>query len=386
MLPPGQAGGFRHRRTRRDQIPLYDGLTPQATNVTAADLPNFFKKNVFGLGGLRVQRTQRLPGAAGPGRSTRDSFGVPHIEAPNRDDVMYGIGFVTAEDRRSLMDTLRGPGRVAALDAPGLNPFQLAQTFQPFNPSQQTEDFLASQVDLRACRTRRGQRIVDDIDNYLAGRQRLPHAAGNTARPWNRNDVVAVAALIGAVFGKGGGDEARRSQLLSALQDRLGEREGEQVWNDLREQNDPETSVSIDGIHAHPPGPNQDGQRHDRRGQPRHDRGATASLWRRRRSRRPATRSWSGPSAPRPGIPFFVAGPQVGYFYPQRPVRDRRRTAAASTRGARRSPAPGPTWSSGAGRTTRGARPPRATTTSTSSSRSSVATTRTTASRASAGR
>ena len=92
-----------------------------------------------------------------------------------------------------------------------------------------------------------GQRIVDDVDNYLAGINDFRTLAGNTGRPWNRNDVVAVAALIGAVFGKGGGDEARRAQLLSALQDRLGERKGEQVWNDLREQNDPETSVSIDG-------------------------------------------------------------------------------------------------------------------------------------------
>ena len=59
--------------------------------------------------------------------------------------------------------------------------------------------------------------------------------------------MVAVAALIGAVFGKGGGDEARRAQLLSALQDRLGQHKGEQVWNDLREENDPETAVSLDG-------------------------------------------------------------------------------------------------------------------------------------------
>ena len=45
-----------------------------------------------------------------------------------------------------LMDTLRNPGRAAVIDAPGLNPFALAQSFQPFNPSQQTEDFLAQQV------------------------------------------------------------------------------------------------------------------------------------------------------------------------------------------------------------------------------------------------
>ena len=134
VLPPGQAGGFPTTVNSRDQIPLYDGLTPLKDQVFTNDLPNYFKKNVFGLGGLSVQRVQTFP--ARPDLVvTRDSFSVPHIEAPTRDDVMYGIGFVTAEDRGLLMDTFRGPGRVAALDVPGLNPFQLAQSFQPFNSS-----------------------------------------------------------------------------------------------------------------------------------------------------------------------------------------------------------------------------------------------------------
>ena len=158
---------------------------------------------------------------------------------------MYGIGFVTAEDRTLLMDTLRGPGRVAALDAPGLNPFRSRRASSPSRPA--ADRGLPRAADRPGLSRPGGQRIVDDIDNYLAGINDFRTLAGNTGRPWNRNDVIAVAALIGAVFGKGGGDEARRAQLLSALQDRLGDRKGEQVWNDLREQKDPETSVSIDG-------------------------------------------------------------------------------------------------------------------------------------------
>ena len=46
-------------RNSSDQIPLYDGLTPKLDNVTAADLPNFFKKNVFGLGGLPCSARRR---------------------------------------------------------------------------------------------------------------------------------------------------------------------------------------------------------------------------------------------------------------------------------------------------------------------------------------
>ena len=277
VLPPGNAGGIPVTTNSTDQIPLYDGLTPKFDNVTAADLPNFYKANVFGLGGLPVQRTQTFPSRPGL-VVNRDSYNVPHVEASSRDDVMYGIGYVTAEDRSLLMDTLRGPGRIAAVDAPGIDPFGLAQQLQPFTPTQQTEDYLATQIDL-VLSMPGGQRIADDVDNYLAGINDFRTQAGNPGRPWNRNDVVAVAALIGAVFGDGGGDEARRAQLLSALQDRLGKRKGNQVWNDLRQQLDPETSVSIDGkFPLTERKPRAGGQCRDRRGQPGHD-GRSAPPW-----------------------------------------------------------------------------------------------------------
>jgi acyl-homoserine lactone acylase PvdQ len=316
VLPPGQDGGLPAGTNSKDQLFLYDALTPLKDNVTDATLPTVFKKNVFGLGGLSVKRVQTFP-ARPDLRVTRDSFNVPHIEAPTRDDVMYGIGFVTAEDRGLLMDTFRGPGRVAALDVPGLNAFQLAQGFQPFTASQATEDFLASQVEV-LMQDPRGQRIVDDIDNYLAGINAFRTLAGNTARPWTRNDVIACAALIAAVFGKGGGDEARRAQLLSALKDRLGGPEGEQVWKDLRELKDPETSVSIDGRF------NQQAHKaKQRQGNAIIDAGSLDTAGASNSEIAQASQQSAsnailvGAEKSATGHPFFVAGPQVGYFYPQ---------------------------------------------------------------------
>jgi acyl-homoserine lactone acylase PvdQ len=315
VLPPGQSGSFSFNVNSSDQVPLYDGLTPKRNNVTAADLPQFFKKNVFGLGGLPVKGIPRTfpdrPGLV----ITRDSFSVPHIESQNRDDAMYGVGWVTAEDRTLLMDTLRGPGRAAVIDAPGLNPFQLAQSFTPFAPSQQTEDFLAQQVDLILAQPG-GQRIVDDVDNYLEGINDFRTLAGTTGRPWNRNDVIAVAALIGAVFGKGGGDEARRSQLLSALQDRLGQHRGEQVWNDLREQNDAETPPTLDKkFRLTHPRPNQNGNAAIDAASL--DTNATQASSAAQATEQLASNALLvGADRSATGHPFFVAGPQVGYFYP----------------------------------------------------------------------
>jgi len=316
VLPPGQAGTFPVTPNSSDQLPLYDGLTPKRNQVSMADLPQFFKANVFGLGGLPVQGTP-LTFPARPGLTiTRDSFGVPHITASNRDDVMYGFGWVTAADRTLLMDQLRNPGRAAVLDAPGINAFQLAQTFTPFNPSQQTEDYIAKQVDLVMAQPG-GQRIIDDVDNYLEGINDQRASVGNTGRPWTRNDVVAVAALIGAVFGKGGGDEARRSQILSALQDRLGVRQGRQVWEDLRQQNNAETSVTLDRqFRLTHPRPNGKGNAQiDAASLDTSAARASATAQSAQQSASNALLIGAQRSAS--GHPFFVAGPQVGYFYPQ---------------------------------------------------------------------
>jgi acyl-homoserine lactone acylase PvdQ len=316
VLPPGQAGTFPATPNSSDQLPLYDGLTPKRNQVSMADLPNFFKANVFGLGGLPVQGTP-LTFPARPGLTiTRDTYGVPHVTANNRDDVMYGFGWVTAADRTLLMDQLRNPGRAAVVDAPGINPFALATSFTPFNPSQQTEDFLAQQVDLVLAQPG-GQRIIDDVDHYLEGINDQRASVNNPNRPWTRNDVAATAALIGAVFGKGGGDEARRSQLLSALQDRLGDRKGRQVWEDLREQNDAEHSVTLDKqFRLTHPRPNGKGNAAiDAESLDTSASGASAVAQASERSASNAVLIGAERSAT--GFPFFVAGPQVGYFYPQ---------------------------------------------------------------------
>jgi acyl-homoserine lactone acylase PvdQ len=315
VLPPGQYGNFPPFPSyATDQLTLYDGLTPLFDQVTDADLPTYFKKNTFGLSGT-LKRTETVPGHPDL-VIERDVNEVAHIDAPTRSDVMFGIGYVTAEDRTLLMDLLRNPGRIAAVDAPGLDAFTLATSFQPFTPSQQTEDFLAQQEQVLLDAGPEGQQIITDIDDYLDGINTYRSAAGVSGRPWNRNDVIAVASMIGAVFGKGGGDEARRSELLSALQNRLGTNKGLQVWNDLREQNDPEAPVSVDGKFR---------QRHSTpnlKGNEILDAGSLDTSGAHNAAVSQASRAAAsnailvGKSRSATGHPFFVAGPQVGYFYP----------------------------------------------------------------------
>ncbi len=314
VLPPGESGSLTPGPHSVDQIPLYDGLTPLFDQVTDADLPTYFKPNIFGLGSETPTSVERPP--ARPGlRVDRDSKGVAHVFGDTRGDVMYGAGWVTVEDRAPLMELLRGPGRLAAVDAPGIDPFQIALSFRQFTPSAQTEAFLSQQISLLQNQGPAGQQVVRDIDDYLQGINDARSLAGVPGPAWTRNDVVAVAALIGARFGKGGGDEARRAQFLSALQQRLGDGAGRKVFNDLREQRDPEAPVSVPGKFKLVSG--------EGTGNAVIDAGSIGtSAAQAAATEQSAQRSASnalllGASRSQNGHPLFVAGPQVGYLYPQ---------------------------------------------------------------------
>jgi acyl-homoserine lactone acylase PvdQ len=312
VLPPGESGSPSPGANSVNQIPLYDGLTPLFDQVTDSDLATYFKPNIFGLGGeTPASVEQPRPGLV----IKRDSKGVAHVFGDTRADVMYGSGWVTVEDRLLLMEALRGPGRLAALDVPGVDPFAVALSGRQFTPSAQTEAFLSDQISLLQSSGPEGQQVVADIDNYIQGINDLRSLIGVPTPAWTRNDVVAVASLIGARFGKGGGDEARRAQFLSALQQRLGEGAGRKVFNDLREQNDPEHYVSVPGKFKLLSEPGD--------GNAVIDAGSIGAATAQAAATAQSSQAMAsnalliGASRSKSGHPLFVAGPQVGYLYPQ---------------------------------------------------------------------
>ena len=200
---------------------------------------------------------------------------------------------------------------------PGLNAFNLATSLKRFIPSAQTERFLTAQARPIRARGRKGRRVIKDVDAYVAGINAYYRSTNNPAKPWTRNDVVAAASLIGAVFGKGGGDEVRSAQLLNFLQGRLGAARGEAAWRDLRNAEDPEAPVSVPGRFPYVT---------DRRGASGSrtvDAGsisATAANAARvaQAGKSPMSNALLvGRKRSATGRPFAVMGPQVGYFYPQ---------------------------------------------------------------------
>jgi acyl-homoserine lactone acylase PvdQ len=313
VLPPGQSGAVPPTPNSTDQLRLYDGLTPLEGNVGPGDVSRYFKSAAFDRpkGGTTVRPRPGL-------RIRRDRFGVPHVHGRTRALVMFGAGWVTGQDRGLFIETVRGPARLAALDAPGLDPFALATSLRQFTPSAQTERFLRRQaIPLRRA-GRKGRQVLRDVDAYLAGINAYYRSTGNAARPWTRADLIAVTSLIGAVFGRGGGNEVRSSQLLSALRGRLGAAAGTRTWRDLREAQDPDTPVTLRRRFPYPTGGHGSapGSRAVDAGSISASaaRAATVEMSSRRQMSNALLVAASRSADRRP---LAVMGPQVGYFYPQ---------------------------------------------------------------------
>jgi acyl-homoserine lactone acylase PvdQ len=307
ILPPGNFGGINFDAHSVDQGALYDALTPLFDKVTAQDVTRDFKAEPLWTGGEKAVRVEH------PGRGVRilrDAFDVPHVFAKKETDVFYGTGYAAAEDRGALMELARYPGRLGCIDAPGFSAFGVALSGKQFVPSAQTEAFLAKQISWLTSAGKQGRQELADIDAYVAGINAQRKGASLDVPPWTRNDVVATTCLLGARFGAGGGDETRRSEFLSALQAKLGDAKGLSVFDDLRQLNDPEAPTTLATRFAYGP---------QSAGAP----GAGNAIV--------ADASVQAPSPVQlmsnavlvsgkrstTGHPIMVAGPQLGYFYPE---------------------------------------------------------------------
>ena len=307
ILPPGENGSLTFDKNTRDQAKLYDALTPLFGNVTARDIRRMFKPAPLGApprAGFRRESPRKGV------RIFRDEFGVAHVNGKTEADVAYGAGWVTAADRGLLLQLIRGPARVAALDVPGLDPLALALSGKTFVPSAQAEAFLSNQIDAVRSQRTIGPKILALVNAYAAGINGYYRAKGIPATPFTANDVIASAALIAARFGTNGGQEVQNSMFLDALAGRLGDADARRVFADLREANDPESAVSVPGSFPQEtpaaPAPGSvvldDGS----------FTGAPLAA--------PAFASNAllvGSKRSETGHPLFVAGPQVGYFFPE---------------------------------------------------------------------
>jgi acyl-homoserine lactone acylase PvdQ len=278
--------------------------------VTDADLRRYFKRETLGLAPGEKAVAGR---AAAPGVTiTRDRWGVPHVKGTTAENVAFGAGWATAADRQLIMELLRGPGRIAALDAPGVERLR-ARAVRAARSGRARLRRRASRAVRPAARPgREGRQAIRIIDAYVAGiNARVPRRRA-AAAPWTRNDVVAVGGLIGAVFGAAAATRcaARSSSTCSSASSG---RSGRRVWEDLRQRDDPEANVAVPGRRRTLALLERD---RERRG--RLDRRCTPAAVATATTRLPMSNALLvGAKRSTTGKPLFVAGPQVGQYYPQ---------------------------------------------------------------------
>jgi acyl-homoserine lactone acylase PvdQ len=318
ILPPGNFGGVPFTVNSTDQLPLYSGLSPLRDNITLADINNFYLPEDFAPIGATHEEVTGRPGL----QILYDTYGIPHIYGTTRADVSFGAGWVTARDRGLLIQVGRGPARVAVADVPNIDAFGLVTSVQPFVPSPEAEALVTRQAQLLLEEYgEKGQQILNDAQAYADGINAYWAANNMNQAPATVNDVIAVTAFIGSIFGAGGGGEAANSDLLAKLQQSLGPDKGHQAWVDVMLADDPEAPTTSKRRYKY--GPLTGGAV---TGSVVLDAGSIQSIDPRMPAMQaalaPARRRASNflvvaPSRSASGNSLAVMGPQLGYYYPE---------------------------------------------------------------------
>jgi acyl-homoserine lactone acylase PvdQ len=243
-----------------DQLAMYGDLVYAAPGLKQEDLSKFFKDGSFGVKPEDVDRTYSPRQDVTIVRDKQ--FGVPHIYGETRPGVMFGAGYVAAEDRLFFIDVLRHLGRAQLSSFAGGSAGNRAFDAEQWSLAPYTEADLQRQVDLGDdLYGAEGAMLQEDVKNYTQGVNayiaearlnpaKMPGEYAAINRPqgpddWQERDAIAIAALVGGIFGKGGGREVEAATILQEAIARFGPKRGPKVWADFRSQNDPEAPTTV---------------------------------------------------------------------------------------------------------------------------------------------
>jgi acyl-homoserine lactone acylase PvdQ len=238
------------------QALMYDRLTPLGRNVTdgvlapSADGTGYFKSaKLLAPDDPSLVTDETISAQAGArtltARIRRDAYGVPHIYSDTDDGVIFGAGYVVAEDRNLLLDQARNNGVAGAIDLPGAPAIALVLGLYDYQPTARVRAEVTRRQDaaLEAAGSA-GRKVLADIDTYLVGVNLWYDRNQPSARQFDRADIYALNAIKAQFLGQGGGHEVENALFLDAARDRFGARRGSAVYEDLRQRNDPETSTT----------------------------------------------------------------------------------------------------------------------------------------------
>ncbi|MFD5132709.1 penicillin acylase family protein [Streptomyces olindensis] len=278
ILPPGQNGNATLAQIllnqafgtqpehAEDQLGPYADLAKGYTGLTNDKINAFFNDASFGVPADQVASTVK-PAGRGDVTIVRDKkTGVPHITGTTRYGTEFGAGYAAAQDRLWLMDVFRHVGRGQLTSFAGGAPSNQGLEQQFWRHAPYTEADLQAQIDNAvATNGERGRQALADARAYLDGINAYIDASDSgryfpgeyvltghkdsvtnagKIEHFKITDLVALASVIGALFGSGGGGEVNNAISLLAAQEKYGVAEGTRVWESFRMRNDPEAVLT----------------------------------------------------------------------------------------------------------------------------------------------
>ncbi|MFC9280388.1 penicillin acylase family protein [Streptomyces collinus] len=286
ILPPGENGNATLAQIllnqafgtqpshAEDQLGPYANLATGYSGLTDAKINTFFNDASFGVPSDQVASTEK-PAGRGDVTIVRDKkAGVPHITGTTRYGTEFGAGYAAAEDRLWLMDVFRHVGRGQLTGFAGGAAANQGLEQQFYRNAPYTEADLQAQIDGAVARNgARGQQALADVDAYLDGVNAYIDASDSgryfpgeyvltghkdsitnagTIDHFKVTDMVALASVIGSLFGSGGGGEVDNALSLLAAQAKYGVEQGTAVWESFRERNDAEAALTVHDGHSFP--------------------------------------------------------------------------------------------------------------------------------------
>ncbi|GAA3877849.1 penicillin acylase family protein [Streptomyces lannensis] len=372
ILPPGENGNATLAQIllnqafgiqpghAEDQLGPYANLATGRSTLTDAKINSFFNDASFGVPSDQVASSEK-PAGRGDVTIVRDKkTGVPHITGTTRYGTEFGAGYAAAEDRLWLMDVFRhvGRGQLTSFAGGAAANQGLEQEFWRNAPY--TEADLQAQIDHAvASAGDRGRQALADVGAYLDGINAYIDASDSgryfpgeyvltghkdsitnagTIDHFKVTDMVALASVVGSLFGSGGGGEVSNAISLLAAQSKYGVEQGTKVWESFRERNDPEAVLTVHNGESFPYASKPDDPQgealpdagsvteealvHDRTGSAATSGAARASKTAAATAQTSAKRGMSNALVvsgkyTASGHPVAVFGPQTGYFAPQ---------------------------------------------------------------------
>ncbi|MFF2328124.1 MULTISPECIES: penicillin acylase family protein [unclassified Streptomyces] len=269
ILPAGQNGhatlagillhqtvGTRPKHSA-DQIEPYDNLLHDYSGLTEDQLAAYFNDASLGVPAGQVESTKSPRSDV---TITRDkATGTPHIKGTTRAATEFGAGYAAGEDKLWLMDVLRhvGRGELSSFAGGAAGNRALEQSLWAVAPY--TENDLRTQLERVRDSGAKGAQAYQDIQNYVSGinawiddtvaattypgeYELTGH--GSSIQDFTATDVVAIASVVGAIFGGGGGGEVENALAKLEFQQRYGTAAGNTAYAAWRAQTDSEAATT----------------------------------------------------------------------------------------------------------------------------------------------